>query len=237
MAKRSTKSIRRERSWLTPEVLTISIVLPTLLLVLGAVLTWWLNRPSTKLEVVALVVEEGQYLADEGTFKPPAIQLSVRNIGQQVSVVTGVRLQVLDYAYLPFCQSGGGELLVSGTYDLLLPEDPEVNHAAFVDVAQSIEPNGADRFQVRVQAPLDMVPEGTYRYRLRVSLLRDGESDPLEAGVAVIESPLLRQDVDIFPADDMALSASDAECWRNLARDYERSEEWEGVKVSTSLSD
>ncbi len=59
-----------------------------------------------------------------------------------------------------------------------------------------------------------------------MSLLRDGDLDPLDAGVAVIESFVLRQSGEISPAEDVLLSGPEGRCWRDLADDYERWEEW-----------
>ena len=176
--------------WLSREKLILAIVVPVCLALLTAALTWWINRPKTELEIVRLEVVPGSHV--EGPLKPggkvemvpPKIRVTLRNIGDQVSVVAGAEFEVLDYAYWPQCQPGAGPILVSKSYDAVLPVDPRPHDTIAVKrVAQEIAPKGTDQFAFALQLRNPDVP-GTFMYQLRVSLIRDG-SHKIDAGVEV----------------------------------------------------
>src|SRR3712207_230201 len=100
---RITSAGTKER-WLTSEKLVVAIIVPIAVVVLGAALTWWTNRPKTDVEVVDLTVVEGGVVEGqqpgELDIVPPRIQVALRNLGDQVSVVTGAQLKILDHAFL-----------------------------------------------------------------------------------------------------------------------------------------
>jgi hypothetical protein len=217
--------------WLSREKLILAIVVPVCLALLTAALTWWINRPKTELEIVKLDVvpgrSEGMLKRGEVTMVPPKIQVTLRNIGDQVSVVTGAELEVLDYAYWPQCQPGAGPILVSKSYDAVLPVDPRPHDTIAVKrVAQEIAPKGTDQFEFALQLRKPDVP-GTFMYQLRVSLIRDG-SHKIAAGVAVVGAPEVGNSNPT--PKDLAASGEVGECFRRLAIDYRRVQEWQGER-------
>src|SRR3712207_3510718 len=127
---------KAEGRWLTREKLVLAIIVPVLLAVLSAVLAWWPNRPTTNIEVVGLSVVPGE-LGDGDEIVPPNVQVAVRNVGDQVSVVSGAQIKILEYAHLQVCEAGG-VLNVSASYDVVLPFDPEPGEVIEVDLAQEI---------------------------------------------------------------------------------------------------
>jgi hypothetical protein len=217
--------------WLSREKLILAIVVPVCLALLSAALTWWINRPKTVLEVVSLDVvpgrSEGMLEPGKVTMVPPKIQVTLRNIGAQVSVVTRAELEVLDYAYWPQCQPGAGPMLVSKSYDAVLPVDPRPHDTIPVSkVKQEIAPNGTDQFEFALQLRNPDAP-GTHMYQLRVSLIRDG-SHKIDAGVAVVGAP------EVFNSnptpENLAASGEIGECFRRLAIDYRRVQDWQGQR-------
>ncbi|MBP1823172.1 hypothetical protein [Mycobacterium sp. OAE908] len=201
------------------------------LAVLSAGLAWWFNRPETKVEIVSLDVVPG---ADaEGPLKPggvyemipPKIRVTLRNIGDQVSVMTGAELEVLDYAHLPQCWPGAGPIAVSQAYNAVLPRDPRPHDKIAVDVAQEIAPNGTDRFEFALQLANPEDANGIHFYQLKVSLIRDG-SHKMDAGIAVVGAP------EVYEAKpspvDLAAPGEIGECFGRLASDYERVQQWQG---------
>ncbi|MFY1599668.1 hypothetical protein [Micromonospora sp. WMMD737] len=220
--------------WLTREKLVLAIVVPVCLALLSAGLTWWINRPKTELEVVDLAVVAGKDadkpMSPTGEFEvvPPKIQVVLRNIGDQVSVVTGAELEVLDYAYLPQCQKGAGPIMVSQRYNAVLPLDPRPHETIPVRTVQEIGPNSTDRFEIAIQLHNPDAANGVHMYRLKVSLIRDG-AKRIDAGVAVVGAPTVYApylDPDVLSAPDEV-----GDCTRQLKIDYERSQEWEGARA------
>ena len=167
--------------------------MPVCLALLSAALTWWINRPETELELVKLDVvpgSHGEEVNERGEYElvPPKVRMTLRNIGDQVSVVTGAKLEILDYAYWPQCQPGAGPIPVSQSYNAVLPVDPRPHDTISVDhVAQEIAPNGTDQFEFALQLRNPDAP-GTHMYQLKVSLIRDG-SHQRDAGVVVVGAP------------------------------------------------
>jgi hypothetical protein len=218
--------------WLSREKLILAIVVPVCLALLSAALTWWINRPATVLELVKLDVvpgRSGEGVNERGEYEliPPKVRVILRNIGDRVSVITGAELEILDYAYWPQCQPGAGPIPVSQSYNAVLPVDPSPHDIIPVDhVAQEIAPNGTDQFEFALQLRNPDTP-GTHMYQLRVSLIRDG-SHNIDAGLAVVGAP------EVFASnptpEDLAASGETGECFRRLAIDYRRAQEWQGVR-------
>jgi TIR domain len=212
--------------------LILAIVVPVCLVLLLLGWTWWTDRPTTELEVVSLDVVPGSSPEDlnerhEVVMVPPRIQVTLRNLGDQVSVVTGAELEILDHAYLPQCWPGAGPIHVSETYDAVLPVDPSPNEVIRANqVKQEVAPNGTDRFEFALQL-LDTDAPGTHLYQLNIALIADG-AHKLDAGIAVVGAP------EVFASDptpdELNQPGEIGECFRHLAIDYRRVQEWQGVR-------
>ena len=195
-------------------------------------LTWWMNRPTTRLEVVDLAVVQGDTQAvtpdnNQWELVPPKVQITLKNIGDQVSVITGARLEVVDFTHLPICWGAGGALEASQTYDVVLPENPKLHEVIEVDVAQEVERDRADKFELAMQVHDADPALGTYLYRLKVSLTRDGGAESIEVGHVVVAAPLLNA----VPFSRDELNDPDVgECFRRVAAEYQRAQRWEGER-------
>ncbi len=233
MATRQDTGATKKDRWLTPEKLVVAIIVPIFVAVLGVALTWWANRPETHIEVVSLTVEEGETVEGETPgeyeFVPPRVQVALRNVGDQVSVVTGAQLEVLDHAYFEICEAGGA-LVVSRTYDVLLPLDPEPGQVLNVDVAQELEPDKADLFEFAMQTPEPENVSGTHVYRLQISLTRDGGAEVLDAGVVIVGAPVLAVETLWVTAEELSYPGPVGDCYRQLRREYQRVQGWQGKK-------
>lgn len=160
---------------------------------------------------------------------PPSIRVTLRNIGDQVSVVTSAQLEILDYAYLPQCQPGAGPIAVSQSYDAVLPVNPRPNEKIEVNVAQQTLPNETDQFAFALQLSNPDAPHGQHMYQLKVALIRDG-AEKMDAGVAVVGAPVI-YDADPSP-ENLAASGETGACYRQLAVDYQRVQAWRGERAS-----
>ena len=223
MARRDDTATKAEGRWLTREKIVLGIVVPVLLAILSAVLAWWPSRPTTDVEVVGLTVVPGE-IRDEGDLLPPKVQVAVRNVGDQVSVVSRARITIRDYARLRVCEAGGA-LSVSASYDVTLPFDPRPGEVIEVDLAQEIERDRADRFEFSMQTPDPDLTLGTHLYQLQVTLVRDGDN-PLPAGVAIVAAPLFN--VPPLTVRDLELPGEVGECYREITDEWERVRGWEG---------
>ncbi|MGY1607250.1 MULTISPECIES: hypothetical protein [unclassified Geodermatophilus] len=209
------------------------LIAPLLVALVAAAFTWWMSRPRTELEIVDIAVQDGSIAVGqrEGEFKivAPRLQVVLRNVGDQVSVVDGARLQILDHAFFDVCEAGGA-LMVSQTYDVTLPLDPQPNQILDVDVAQEIEPGQADRFEFSMQVPEPENVVGTHMYRVQISLTRDGNSDVLDAGVAILGAPHMAIDALWVTDEDLEIPGPVGACYRDLHEEYLRVQQWEGEK-------
>lgn len=153
-----------------------------------------------RLQVVSLSVGGGD--APEFVDGPPGvpqfIDLTLRNTGNTVSVITGARLHVEDFALLKICEAGGG-LDPTAKYDVTLPPNPTRGDAVDAKVSQQIPPNKADRFTISMNVPFRNIHDGMRLYHFSVELFHDGEQQPVNAGKAVVSVPYV-PDPRYFPA-------------------------------------
>ena len=150
--------------------------------------------PSTSgapggLEVVDVAVVPGRQpkLLTDPPGDPPVVDVTVRNVGDRVSVITGADFEILDFGLLRICQAGGG-LDPTAAYDVELPADPGVDDVVQSKVSQEIRPNHADRFAFSLSVPPSRISEGMRLYHLSVVLLHDG-GERLDGGTAVLSVP------------------------------------------------
>jgi hypothetical protein len=141
------------------------------------------------LEVVDIEVSSGEVAENpRDPVDTPLIDVTVRNTGQDISVITGANLRILDVAWIENCEGGAG-LPPSAEYDVVLPASPDVGEIAEADLSQQIPANSADRFTLRLNTPEENWGDGTRLYRLDVELLHDAVARPLEAGTVLVSVP------------------------------------------------
>lgn len=121
------------------------------------------------------------------------VELLVRNAGSGRSVISEAQLEVLRKAELPRCFSQG-TLPVSERYGVPLSVDAEPGETIAVPLHQQVGPDEADRFLIEFsltdprqgdEAEFDRVT----LFELDVSLIRDGDSEPLPMGTTLIALP------------------------------------------------
>jgi hypothetical protein len=123
----------------------------------------------------------------------PAVELLVHNGGRGRAVISRAKIEILRVYPLPLCFTQG-ELPISERYGTEIPADAEAGDVIEVPLHQQIGRDGADRFQIQVGVssiePDGELP-GLFLFELSVSLVHDGESDPLQMGNALIAAPEL----------------------------------------------
>jgi hypothetical protein len=142
------------------------------------------TKPSSKtaLEVVDLE-------ADNTPEEVPRIEVTVRNSGNLISIVTRLDVRIRRHRVMEACFHTTGRLSISGTYDLTLPLEDGEGKLVPVKVSQQVSPNTADRFAFTITTS-PMVRSGVFHlYQLDVALYHDAEVEPIEAGSLVIAMP------------------------------------------------
>jgi hypothetical protein len=162
---------------------------------------------GSELEVIDLAVSDGQALAassakaQETAYRTETVDVTVRNAGDLVSIVTGIGFGILSAGFLEICEGGGAGLPPSETYDVQLPTtahlegdrvvaSPEEVEGRLLEykISQEIPPGEADRFTVRLEVP----PErqlGVDLYQLEVLLYHDADPEPASAGTVLVSVP------------------------------------------------
>ena len=187
-------------------------------------------QASAKLEVLVMEVVGGIDPTAQ------AIDLTVRNTGDTVSVITGAALSIRDSGLLRICEGGGGTLESSKDYDAQLPADPAPGDIVEARLSQQIAADEADRFSVRLSVPDGAAQDGLRLYHLDVGLLHDAEEEPLAAGQVIVSVPYLPA-AGWFAPD---LAANDDEmgaCFRANAETLERFLALEGARADALHGD
>lgn len=125
----------------------------------------------------------------DGAGSVATLDVTVRNDGDRVGVLTAVELSVDDFAYLPPCLYGS-DLEVTGEYEAVLPDDPAGGDVVRVTLHQQIEPGAVDRFTIGLKAPQreGLGVLASYVYLLRVSVLQDRAGPAVAAGPVLVDA-------------------------------------------------
>lgn len=116
------------------------------------------------------------------------IEISMRNVGQVVSVVKRAEFRVRAMQTIEtHCRGPGAALPISRTYDLRLPAYDGVGQVVGVTVRQQLKPNEADAFAFRVGLAGALLGDEDPRlYQLDVLVYHDREPKPIKAGIVIL---------------------------------------------------
>ncbi|MGC3993829.1 MAG: hypothetical protein QM779_06950 [Propionicimonas sp.] len=151
-------------------------------------------------------------VAPDGGGSVATLDITVRNDGPELAVLTGVELTIDDFGYLPPCLSGSN-LEVTGKYTATLPDDPQAGQVVRVTLHQQVEPGAADRFTIGLKAPTKHegaeAPISSYVYLMRVAVVQDAAGSAVAAGQVLVDagSPLDANGTFYFGADRDATAA------------------------------
>lgn len=142
-----------------------------------------------------LTLSQVDVIAPDGSGSVATLDVTVRNDGDRLAVLTGFDLTIDDFGYLPPCLFGSN-LEVSGTYQATLPDNPRPGQVVHVTLHQQVEPGAADRFTIGLRAPASHdgrnAPISAYLYLLRLSVVQDQAGPQVAAGPVLVDagSPL-----------------------------------------------
>lgn len=90
-------------------------------------------------------------LLPDPDWRPQHLDVTLRNVGNSVSVLKRAELKILDFEFLETCEEVGGQALnLTAAYDVTLPTRPRIGQTIQSKVSQQIRPNEADRFLLRL---------------------------------------------------------------------------------------
>ena len=139
-----------------------------------------------------LSISQVGVLAPDGSGSLATLDVTVRNDGDRVAVLTGVDLAIDDFGFLPACIFGSN-LEVTGTYQASLPDDPKAGTVVRVTLHQQVEAGAVDRFTIALKAPGDHTGTpsgsiGSFVYLLRMSVVQDAAGSAVTAGQVLVDA-------------------------------------------------
>lgn len=139
-----------------------------------------------------LMLSAVDVIAPNGEGSLATLDVTVRNDGDQVAVLTGIDLTIDDFGFLPACIFGSS-LEVTGEYQATLPDNPKPGQPVRVTLHQQVEPDAVDRFTVALKAPgnhsgTQSGSIGSFLYLMRVSVAQDGAGPALAAGQLLVDA-------------------------------------------------
>jgi hypothetical protein len=133
------------------------------------------------------VADDGQLLQTRAS--TPQLDVSVLNTTEDSVFLTEARITIVDSVYLPICEYGiGDQIPVSWKYAVELPILPLRSERVIPrPLHQEVPPGEVDRFKLFFRVP----PSGLddFVYALRIALVTDDGSAPVDAGAVVIGLP------------------------------------------------
>lgn len=145
---------------------------------------------SPHLEVDEITLTSAGVHEINETLTPFKIDIKLLNTGKGVAAINDARLIIQQFATLPQC-AAQGDFVPTGAYTTNMPINPEPLHVVNVPVSQLVQPNGADRFDLLLGAPLvqgEMGPN-VYIYRIGLYLMYNIGTTPLDAGEMLVDFP------------------------------------------------
>jgi hypothetical protein len=138
-----------------------------------------------------LVVSQVDVLAAEDEGAVATLDVTVRNDGQRLAVLTGFDLTIDGFGFLPACLYGSN-LEVTAKYSATLPDNPKQGQVVHVTLHQQVEPGKADRFTIGLRAPRTHNGKESsidaFVYLLRVSVVQDSAGGSVAGGSVLVDA-------------------------------------------------
>jgi hypothetical protein len=162
--------------------ITLIVVAGLVLVVSPAPSTPGPPEPKARISLSQLLV------TDSTAGRPVALDITVHNLGDRLAVLTGVKLKILDFAYLRTCYTQG-EVGASKPYPVTLPDRPTADATVTIPLHEEVGRDEVDRFVVQLRPPPYRAPEGypeegVFGYRVAISLSSDVQGDLTLGGAA-----------------------------------------------------
>jgi hypothetical protein len=137
-----------------------------------------------------------QFDVTGGTSGPAMLDVTVHNLGRRRAVLTGVRMTMRDFLYLPDCYTAG-TVEPSRPYPVTLPDNPPSGAVMTIPLHEEVGADQVDRFTVGLHGPVRTAKGprgsypvgGTFLYRFGAALTADVQEN-LPLGTAIVATPL-----------------------------------------------
>jgi len=183
------KSLLRSHPIVTGVIVTVvgGLILAYFQLVINA----HNKHPSLEVDQVSLS-PGGVTFPHEGLpiAAPFKIDIKLLNTGSQLAAINDARLVIQQVVKIPQCATQGG-FGSTGSYSSNMPIDPRPGTIVTIPVSQLVNPNGADRFDLRLRAPITQ-PGGLvtiYLYRVHAYLDYNIGASPVDLGEILVDLP------------------------------------------------
>ena len=125
------------------------------------------------------------------TFLPFKIDIKLLNTGNGVAAINDAKLVIQKFVVLPQCASQGN-FGSTGTYSSNIPINPRAGQVVDIPISQIVPPNGVDRFDLLLHAP---VVKGGWGpnvdlYWVHLYLTYNVRTKPLDLGEVLVNLPL-----------------------------------------------
>lgn len=173
----------------------------TIIVLGGLVLAYFqlalgMTKRHPALEVDAVGLSPGHVVIPQtglSRVAPFKIDIKLLNNGTQLAAINDARLVIQNFAKVPQCASQGG-FGSTGHYRSNMPTDPRPGTTIHIPISQLVNPDGADRFDLLLHAPVLSDSPGT-AYLYRVHLYLDyNTAGKLDVGEILIGLPFYPDD-------------------------------------------
>jgi hypothetical protein len=113
----------------------------------------------------------------------PLLDFKLRNSGKEVAFIKRAEIRV-EQNWTLHWPTAGGAAPPSWNYDLVLPTTG-APYVASVDLSQTVDPNGVDRFTITVSPDEHITPFADYIYSMEVKLIYDEDNKEVSTGPLV----------------------------------------------------
>jgi hypothetical protein len=166
------------------------------------------KTPRAELQPLDAVVHNGEYVGEsvpdpsdpewEATRQTEAskarIEIRLKNVGERRSVVTSAIVTIRKLLAVPPCGIGAA-LVVSASYDIVLPQDLQEAQSHEVPINQELGRDEADRFELSIGREFSDEEVGLrFIYQLDVAVRHNGSDKPIEVARVLIELPGVNMD-------------------------------------------
>ena len=144
------------------------------------------------LEVDAVSISPGLVVSSQtgpSRITPFKIDIKLLNTGTQLAAINDARLIIQKFVKVPQCASQGG-FASTGHYRSNIPIDPRPGTVISIPISQLVKPDGADRFDLLLHAPLLRGSVGTsYLYQMHVYLDYNTGANAVDVGEVLVGLP------------------------------------------------
>jgi hypothetical protein len=154
---------------------------------------------APNIEVDAVSLSPGLVVSSEAgpsKITPFKVDIKLLNTGTQLAAINDARLVIQKFVKVPQCASQGG-FTSTGYYNSNIPLDPRPGTVINIPISQLVEPDGADRFDLLLRAPLQSrSPATSYLYRIHVYLDYNTGANAVDVGEILVGLPFYPDDND-----------------------------------------